>query len=89
MKTDADEKDLLEPNIHAGVKYIRRLISDYLQDEPMDALDKVLFAFASYNCAAFGIRALRIEDARSSPDANYHGLLLVTCSSGGGTDAPN
>ena len=28
-------------------------------------------------CAALGIRAPRIEDAKSSPDANYYSLLLV------------
>lgn len=28
-------------------------------------------------CAALGIRAPRIEDAKSSPDANCYSLLLV------------
>ena len=28
-------------------------------------------------CAALGIRTPRIEDAKSSPDANYYSLLLV------------
>ena len=28
-------------------------------------------------CAVLGIRAARVEDARSSPDANYYSLLLV------------
>ena len=28
-------------------------------------------------CAVLGIRAPRVEDARSSPDANYYSLLLV------------
>ena len=38
-----------EVNIHAGVKYIRFMIDQYLEDEPMDRLNKTLFAFASYN----------------------------------------
>ena len=37
----------LEPNIHAGVKYIRHVIDSYFKDEPMDALNKTLFAFAA------------------------------------------
>lgn len=28
-------------------------------------------------CAVLGIRAPRVEDAKSSPDANYYSLLLV------------
>ena len=28
-------------------------------------------------CAALGIRVPRLEDAKSSPDANYYSLLLV------------
>ena len=39
----------LETNIHAGVKYIRHLVDHYYSDEPMDELNKILFAFASYN----------------------------------------
>jgi membrane-bound lytic murein transglycosylase MltF len=51
----------LEPNIHAGVKYIRYIVDQYYKDEPMDALNKVLFAFASYNAGPTRIRALRTE----------------------------
>src|SRR4030095_7981390 len=39
----------LDPNIHAGVKYIRLLIDQYFAHEPMDDLNKVLFAFGAYN----------------------------------------
>ena len=35
-------------------------------------------------CAALGIPVPRIEDARSSPDANYYGLLLVALLERGG-----
>jgi membrane-bound lytic murein transglycosylase MltF len=37
------------PNVHAGVKYMRFMIDQYFKDEPMDDLNKGLFAFASYN----------------------------------------
>ena len=51
----------LEPNIHAGAKYIRFLIDQYYKDEPMDKLNKGLFAFASYNAGPARIRKLRLE----------------------------
>jgi membrane-bound lytic murein transglycosylase MltF len=54
----------LEPNIHAGVKYIRYIVDQYYKNEPMDSLNKVLFAFAAYNAGPARIRSLRTE-ARS------------------------
>jgi len=54
----------LEPNIHAGVKYIRYIVDQYYVNEPMDSLNKVLFAFAAYNAGPARIRSLRSE-ARS------------------------
>ncbi len=39
----------LEPNIHAGVKYMRLLVDRYFSLEPMDRLNRGLFAFAAYN----------------------------------------
>ena len=46
---DLDVGDIskIEPNIHAGVKYMRWVVDHYYQDEPMDGLNKGLFAFAS------------------------------------------
>jgi len=55
----------VEPNIHAGVKYVRFMIDHYYADEPMDAENKVLFAFAAYNAGPGRVRSLRREaDAR-------------------------
>jgi membrane-bound lytic murein transglycosylase MltF len=54
----------LDPNIHAGVKYIRFMIDQYFKDEPMTDLDKGLFAFASYNAGPARIRQLRSEAAK-------------------------
>ena len=36
----------LEPNIHAGVKYIRFMMDKYYDDDPMDPLNKGLMTFA-------------------------------------------
>jgi membrane-bound lytic murein transglycosylase MltF len=60
----------LEPNIHAGVKYIRFMIDRYYADEPMDALNKGLFAFASYNAGPARIRQLRQKAAARGLDPN-------------------
>ena len=53
----------LDANIHAGVKYVRFMVDTYYKNEPMDELDKVLFAFASYNAGPERIRSLRKEAA--------------------------
>jgi membrane-bound lytic murein transglycosylase MltF len=60
----------IEPNIHAGVKYIRFMIDRYFKDEPMDALNKELFAFASYNAGPNRVRQLRAEAEKRGLDPN-------------------
>lgn len=60
----------LEPNIHAGVKYIRFVEDQYFKDEPMTELDKGLFAFASYNAGPGRIRQLRQEAEKRGLDPN-------------------
>ncbi len=60
----------LEPNIHAGVKYMRFMIDRYYANEPMDKLNKGLFAFASYNAGPARIASLRKEAARRGLDPN-------------------
>jgi len=59
-----------EANIHAGIKYMRFMIDQYYQNEPMTELDKALFAFASYNAGAARIRSLRQEAAKRGLDPN-------------------
>jgi len=55
----------LEPNVHGGVKYIRRFMIDtYFKGDDMDTLNKGLFAFASYNAGPGRIRSLRRETER-------------------------
>ena len=53
--------DLMEYNIHAGVKYLRFLHDRYFKNESMDALNKMLFTFASYNAGPSRIIRLRQE----------------------------
>ncbi|HEY7237551.1 MAG TPA: lytic transglycosylase F [Burkholderiales bacterium] len=60
----------LEPNIHAGVKYIRFMQDQYFQGEPMDALNKTLFSFAAYNAGPGRIRELRAAAATRGLNPN-------------------
>ena len=60
----------LEPNIHAGVKYIRFMMDQYYKDAPMDRLNKGLFTFASYNAGPGRIRQLRREAEKRGLDPN-------------------
>ena len=60
----------LDPNIHAGVKYMRWMIDRYYGDEPMTQLDKALFSFASYNAGPARIARLRTETKKRGFDPN-------------------
>ena len=62
--------DVMEHNIHAGVKYLRFLYDRYFKNEPMDALDKMLFTFASYNAGPGRVIKLRREAQQSGFDPN-------------------
>jgi membrane-bound lytic murein transglycosylase MltF len=59
-----------EANIHAGIKYMRWMIDQYYENEPMTKLDKALFAFASYNAGAGRIASLRKLAAKRGYDPN-------------------
>lgn len=61
---------LIEPNIHAGVKYIRSIVDRYYSKEPMDDLNKMLFAFAAYNAGPGRIRQLQRETTERGLDQN-------------------
>ena len=60
----------LEANVHAGVKYMRILVDRYYANEPMDDLNKVLFAFAAYNAGPGRMRQLRREATERGLDPN-------------------
>jgi membrane-bound lytic murein transglycosylase MltF len=51
----------LEPNIHAGVKFMSDLRNRNFANEPMDDLNKGLFSFAAYNAGPNRVRQLRQE----------------------------
>ena len=59
-----------EANIHAGIKYMRWMIDQYYEKEPMTKLDKALFAFASYNAGPGRVASLRKEAAKRGLDPN-------------------
>jgi membrane-bound lytic murein transglycosylase MltF len=60
---------LTEPNIHAGVKYLRVLADEYFDDPAIDALNRQLFAFAAYNAGPTRIQQLRREAVAQGLDA--------------------
>jgi membrane-bound lytic murein transglycosylase MltF len=60
----------LDPNIHAGIKYIRFMIDQYYKDEPMDDLNKALMTFAAYNAGPGRVRQLRRETANRGLNPN-------------------
>jgi membrane-bound lytic murein transglycosylase MltF len=60
----------VEPNIHAGVKFIRGMVDRYYAKEPMDDLNKVFFAFAAYNAGPGRVRQLRREAEARGLDPN-------------------
>ena len=60
----------IEPNIHAGVKFVRVMMNEYYANEPMDQLNKGLFTFASYNAGPGRIRQLRRLSAERGLNPN-------------------
>jgi len=69
----------IEPNIHAGVKYIRLMMDQFYANEPMDPLNKALFTFASYNAGPGRIKQLRARAAKKGLDPNrwFNNVELV------------
>jgi membrane-bound lytic murein transglycosylase MltF len=59
-----------EPNIHAGVKFLRAMRTEYYDKEPMDPLNKGLFTFAAYNAGPGRVRGLRKTAAERGLDPN-------------------
>jgi membrane-bound lytic murein transglycosylase MltF len=70
---------LIEPNVHAGVKYIRFMIDQYYKNEPMDELNKHLFAFAAYNAGPGRVSGLRREAQKQGLDPNiwFHNVERI------------
>jgi len=77
MPTTATDKSvgipdihLVEPNIHAGVKYMRFLVNEYFDEPGIDRVNRHLFAFAAYNGGPNRIARLRKEAAKQGLDPN-------------------
>ncbi len=60
----------VEPNIHAGVKYISMMRDEFFGNEPMDTRNKTLFAFAAYNAGPGRVQKLRKEAEKQGLDPN-------------------
>jgi membrane-bound lytic murein transglycosylase MltF len=64
------EIEILENNIHAGIKYLRFLRDRYFSDPAIDNLNQNLFSFAAYNAGPAKVRRLRNEAERAGLDPN-------------------
>jgi membrane-bound lytic murein transglycosylase MltF len=60
----------LDNNIHAGVKYLRFMTDRYFNEPGVDATNRTLFAFASYNAGPAKVTRLRQQAARERLDPN-------------------
>jgi len=73
----------IEPNVHAGVKYMRFMMDQFYANEPMDQLNKGLFTFASYNAGPGRIKQLREKAAKRGLDPNkwFNNVEIVAAES--------
>ena len=61
----------LDPNIHAGTKYLRFMADNYFAMDPeLDKLNRALFAFASYNAGPAKVAKMRAEAKEMGLDPN-------------------
>lgn len=60
----------IEPNVHAGVKFLRAMMNEYYAKEPMNELNKGLFTFAAYNAGPGRVRQLRKLSVERGLDPN-------------------
>jgi len=62
--------DKIDPNIHAGVKYLRFVVDHYFNEPEIDELNRGLFAFASYNAGPAKIAKMRRAARKMGFDPN-------------------
>jgi membrane-bound lytic murein transglycosylase MltF len=69
----------IDPNIHAGVKFLRAMMNEYYANEPMDRLNKGLFTFAAYNAGPGRVRGLRRTAAERglNPNVWFNNVELI------------
>lgn len=58
------------PNVHAGVRYLRRLMDQYFNEPQLTFLNRMLFTFAAYDAGPARINRLREEADRLGFDRN-------------------
>jgi len=70
----------IEPNIHAGAKYMDRLMTKFFPDAKFSDANRPLFAFASYNCGPGNVSKMRKEAAKRGldPDKWFNNVEIVT-----------
>jgi membrane-bound lytic murein transglycosylase MltF len=68
-----------ESNVHAGAKYMDRLMTRYFQDAHFSEANRTLFAFASYNAGPGSISRARREAAKRGldPDRWFNHVEVV------------
>jgi len=71
---------LADPNVHAGTKYMDRLMTRFFPDATFDDVNRTLFAFAAYNCGPGNMRKLRQAAAERGLDPNvwFNNVEVVT-----------
>ncbi|MCP5312409.1 MAG: transglycosylase SLT domain-containing protein [Chromatiaceae bacterium] len=69
-----------EANIHAGAKYMHRLMTRYFQDATFSGDNRTLFAFAAYNAGPGNLRKMRRLAAERGldPDVWFNNVEIVT-----------
>ena len=61
----------LDPNIHAGTKYLRFMADNYFAKDPeLDRLNRTMFAFASYNAGPAKVARMRAKAKEMGLDPN-------------------
>ncbi len=70
----------VEPNIHAGAKYMDQLMTRYFKDAHFSDDVRPLFAFAAYNAGPGNIAKMRRETAARglNPDKWFNNVEVVT-----------
>jgi len=70
----------VEPNIHAGTKYMDQLMTRYFKDAHFSDDVRPLFAFASYNAGPGNISRMRREAEKRglNPDKWFNNVEIVT-----------
>ena len=70
---------LLEPNVHAGARYLDRLMTRYFQGAGFDEMNRALFAFAAYNAGPTRMQQMRrlAGERGLDPDVWFNNVELV------------